>query len=129
MNVKIWIYFCAAIFFAGIIGIIVILTAPSGEEVIIVQDGRVLYHFDLSRADDQIIEILFQGRANIVEIKEGRIRMMEAECPDHLCLRMGYLKSKYLPVVCLPNRLVIEFVNMNENMDENMDENIDAVTR
>jgi hypothetical protein len=43
---------------------------------------------------------------NTVEISPDGIRMAEATCPDGLCIRQGYLN---LPIVCLPNRVVIRF--------------------
>ena len=36
-----------------------------------------------------------------------------ADCPNGECVAMGYLKSRYLPVVCLPNRLVIQYSDVN----------------
>ena len=51
------------------------------------------------------------------EIKAHQIRMLEAECPDNTCVHMGWLDST-VPIVCLPNRLVIQFVeNHNEALD------------
>ena len=46
---------------------------------------------------------------NIVEVDHGRIRMLEADCPDGLCVRQGWVKSGLIPVVCLPNRVIITF--------------------
>ena len=84
------------------------MLAPHGDSVRISQDGRVLYTLDLSKEKDRRIEVEYQGRKNIIEIKDGRIRMLEADCPDHVCIHTGWLSSD-IPIVCLPNRLVIEF--------------------
>lgn len=35
--------------------------------------------------------------------------MLEADCPDHTCINSGWLED--LPIVCLPNKLVIEFAD------------------
>ena len=37
-----------------------------------------------SLAKDQVISI---GDTNVCEIKNGEIKMIEADCPDHLCLK------------------------------------------
>lgn len=42
--------------------------------------------------------------------------MLEAECPDHTCINMGWLDSA-APIVCLPNRLVIRFAGADDNLD------------
>ena len=46
---------------------------------------------------------------NIIEIKNGRIHMQKADCPDHICMNIGWLSD--VPIVCMPNKLVIEFIN------------------
>jgi hypothetical protein len=116
-QIKYWIGLCVAIFVIGIVGSILILQSTHGTMVNVIQDGNVLYSFDLLQAKNQTLEIVYEGRANIIEINEGKIRVSEAECPDHSCIRMGYLKSNALPLVCLPNRLIIQFANENDDVD------------
>lgn len=43
---------------------------------------------------------------NTVEIMDGKVRMLEADCPDQRCLKQG--AGDVLPIVCLPNRVVVE---------------------
>ena len=68
----------------------------------------MLYQLDLSQ-DDRILEIEYEGRVNVIEIKDHRIHVLKAQCPDNTCVSMGWLESA--PIVCLPNRLVIQFKN------------------
>ena len=114
---KILICVCAAIFLIGIAGSAWMLLAPHGTQVNIVQDGAVLYTFDLVAAQDQTLEIEYEGRINTVQIENGRIRMLEAECPDKTCVHMGWLDSKAMPIVCLPNHLSIEFADSEDDVD------------
>lgn len=65
------------------------LRMPHGTHVNIVQDGTELYTFDLSSAEDQTFEIAYEGRVNTVQIENGRIRMLEAECPDQTCVHIA----------------------------------------
>lgn len=58
-----------------------------------------------SLAKDQVISI---GDTNVCEIKNGEIRMIEADCPDHLCLKQRAVDSTGGTIVCLPNKVVIE---------------------
>ena len=117
MKNKILIGICSFIFLLGVVGSILVLMRPHGTDVRIVQDGTVLYRFDLSTARDQTIDIAYDGRINTVQIENGKIRMFSADCPDHTCVRMGWLKSGALPIVCLPNHLIIKFVDTDENID------------
>lgn len=118
---KFLIWICAGFFLLGIAGSAWLLLAPGGTQVNIVQDGIVLCTFDISTTEDKTLEIEYEGRINTVQIENGRIRMLEAECPDQTCVHMGWLESKAMPIVCLPNHLSIEF-------DDSVD-SVDAVTR
>lgn len=100
----------------GILGCILVMRFPHTNTVEILQDGRLLYRLDLSQAEDQTIEVEYDGRANTIQIQDGRIRMLEADCPDHTCIQMGWLDSA-APIVCLPNHLVVQFSGENSSVD------------
>jgi len=53
------------------------------------------------------------GGHNVVTVKDGRIAVTQANCPDHYCMDRGFCNSGS-PIVCLPNRLVIEFSGEQE---------------
>lgn len=108
-NVKLWIFICAALFVAGIIGSIWVLNQSHGNYVEIVRDNTVLYRLDLSKTEDRTLEIDYNGKSNTVLIEAGQIRVSHADCPDQTCVEMGYLHSKSLPIVCLPNHLIIRY--------------------
>lgn len=114
---KILILICTIVFLMGIIGSVGILLLSHGTQVNIVQDGTVLYTFDLDTSQDQVVEIEYEGRINTVQIEDGRIRMLEAECPDQTCVHMGWLDSKAMPIICLPNHLSIEFADTENDVD------------
>lgn len=84
---------------------------PTGTWVEIIQDEDLLYTINLAEAENQIIEVEYEGRKNIIEIQDGTICVQKADCHDHTCVSMGRLASKALPIVCLPNRLILRFVD------------------
>ncbi|MDE6103825.1 MAG: NusG domain II-containing protein, partial [Oscillospiraceae bacterium] len=43
-----------------------------------------------------------------------KISVINAECPDQTCVKMGELKSSAAPIVCLPNKLVVKFAEIDE---------------
>ena len=108
-----------AVILAAVLGCLWLLPGPGGSAVQIVQDGEVLYTFDLADMGDQTFDVEYEGRSNTIQIEGGRIRVLEAECPDQTCVHMGWLSSA-APIVCLPNHLVIEYVQ---------DQELDAVVR
>lgn len=115
-QVRILLIAVAAIFLAGVAGSFFVRNVPHSQTVQVVQDGNVLYTFDLSKQDDQDIRVEYEGRTNIIQIQDGRIRMLEADCPDHICIQMGWLDSA-APIVCLPNHLVIQFASSQDSVD------------
>lgn len=108
-NTKLWIAVATVIFVTAVIRCIVILNKPQGDIVTITQDGKTLYTLDLSKEKDRRITVKYDGRENVIEIKDGRIRMLEADCPDHTCINTGWLED--VPIVCLPNKLAVEFAD------------------
>lgn len=86
------------------------LMKPSQQSCVeIVQEDCVLYHINLLECGDQTLSVVYESRENVIQVLDGKIRVLEADCPDHTCVRTGWLRSDALPIVCLPNRLVIRF--------------------
>lgn len=68
-----------------------------------------------SLAEDQVIDI---GGTNTVEIKDGGATMIDAQCPDQLCRYMGTITDAYGLIVCLPNGVIVEGVNLAPQPEE-----------
>lgn len=117
MKQKVWLFgICAVLLLAGIVGSILVLRRPDTGMVEIVQDGEVLYRFDLAAEEDRILEVEYEGRINRIEIQDHQIHVLEADCPDQVCVDMGWLDSA-APIVCLPNHLVIQFTEGSDSLD------------
>lgn len=117
MKYKILIGIVVLIFCIGIIGSCLTLFSHPKNTVNIRRDGELLYSFDLSNTEDSIIEIPYGDSMNVVEIKDGRIRVKSALCPDKTCVDTGWLSSSGMPIVCLPNHLVIEYADGENEVD------------
>ena len=50
---------------------------------------------------------------NTITVQDGRIAVTWADCPDHYCMKRGFCDGG-TDIVCLPNRLVIEFLGDQE---------------
>lgn len=108
-KIKIIIICVCILFIIGVIGSVIVLKPSESRKAEIVQDGKIIYTFDLSETENQSIKIEYKGSSNTVTIENGEIFISSAECPDKTCVNMGKLKSENLPIVCLPNHLVIRF--------------------
>lgn len=117
MKYKIIILISVIIFLCGITGSAFVLLSPPKKNVNIIQDGTVLYTIDLSKEKDRSFIVEYNGSSNTIEIKDGRIRVSDAECPDKTCVHTGWLSSSAMPIVCLPNHLIIEYDDENSDID------------
>lgn len=117
MKYKIIMIILAVIFFAGLLGCFLVWNAPKKNMVRIKSGTEVLCLLDLSREPDRVFTVAAGGGTNVIEIRDGKIRVQSADCPDKTCVRMGWLDSAAMPVVCLPHHLVIEFADGEEGVD------------
>ena len=116
----------ALIFILGVTGSIAVLSSSPTEKVSIISDGEVVRVIDLTTAADTSFDISYHGHVNTVEIKDHRVRVSSADCPDHTCVDMGWLHSSAMPIVCLPHHLVIEY---SPDDDSPTASDVDAITR
>jgi hypothetical protein len=68
-------------------------------------DGELVFSVDLDRVEGS--RCFSVGEGNTVQAEKGRIRMLDADCPDRLCVDMGWSSSPAKPIVCLPNKVMI----------------------
>lgn len=86
------IWFCSKFFFQD-----------NAEQIFITVNGEDFGCYSLDK--DQIIAI---GDTNVCEITNGEARMIEATCPDHLCIKQHSITKQGGTIVCLPNKIVIK---------------------
>lgn len=92
----------------------------TGKQVAtIVQYGEEVLQVDLS----QMIgtrEIQLGDRAgtyNVIAIKPNCIAVVEANCPDQICVLQGWSQGEGRPILCLPHQLSITFDVEGGNYD------------
>ena len=74
-------------------------------------NGQVTGRYSLS--EDRVVEL----GGNTFEIRDGEVRMTEADCPDKSCVHTAPISSHGGVIVCLPNRVVLRIVNGEEDID------------
>ncbi len=103
--------FLILLFGASLLYLFWVRSAHTGRlTAYIYQNGTLLTTIDLSAVTETYSFTVDSpdGGYNTIEIKPGAIGIKEADCPDRLCVLMGYADSSLLPIVCLPHGLVIE---------------------
>lgn len=71
---------------------------------VVYQGSRILESVDLRQ--DSLLSIL-NGKMQI-QVKEGKLRVAHADCPQHLCVNMGWIQYNGQSIVCVPNKILIE---------------------
>ena len=74
-------------------------------------NGRIEGTYSL--AEDQRIEI--NHGTNILEIRNGKADMVEADCPDKLCVNQKAVSLNHENIICLPNKVVVEVSSRQES--------------
>lgn len=77
--------------------------ALSGNTATIEVNGKLIYR--LSLKEDRTIEVHGPIGITRVEVKAGKIRIVDSPCPNKLCVRQGWIKRG--AIICLPNRVVV----------------------
>ena len=58
---------------------------------------------------------------NVCEIKDGKVTMVSAQCPDQLCRKQGSVCRPGETIVCLPNKVVLEIKGSGEQETKSLD--------
>ncbi len=72
-------------------------------------NGELFGEYKLNK--DQKISI---GGTNTCRIRNGKAKMIEATCPDHLCIHQDEIGEKGGFIICLPNKVFIEGIPSQE---------------
>ena len=85
----------------------------------IIRDGAVIseirlgdvkepYEFDIDAPG---------GGKNRIRVERGRICVIDADCPDRICVDQGYIDDPSAPIVCLPHKLTITIAGEGKEYD------------
>ena len=99
-----------------------LLLRPAGEEhpvARITLDGELVREIDLTGVEEPF-SLTVEGPAgltNTILVEPGRIRVDHADCPDQICVNQGFISDGTAPIVCLPNKLIIQITGGGEALD------------
>lgn len=71
-----------------------------------------------SLEEDQVIKV---GDTNVCEIKDKKVSMLSADCPDQLCIHQRTIQLQGETIVCLPNKVVLEITGTRQTDQEALD--------
>ena len=72
-------------------------------------DGETAMELDLS--EDQVLTVDGAGGGyNRIQVRDGAVSVLEASCPDKVCVHTGTVRYPGETIVCLPNRMIITVI-------------------
>ena len=94
-------------------------TKPKGNVAVIYLDGQQIDAIDLGAVTEEYTFTVTgrSGLTNDITVEPGRICVTHADCPDQICVDTGWIEDGTRPIVCLPNRLVIEIKGGDSDAD------------
>ena len=107
MKTKYWItLLCVLLLLCAIPGYFLLASGEDASFAEVYSDNKLIRVVDLKI--DQTLTVDTTDGYNIITVKDGKIAVTEASCPDHYCMNRGFCAGG-AQIVCLPNRLVIKF--------------------
>ena len=109
MKTRTWIVlFSLLAVLLALLSLLLLRQRREGTTVEILLDGAVIREIDLSRVyREESFRVECPEGYNLITVRPGAICVSEADCPDRICVRMGWLTDGAAPIVCLPHRLMI----------------------
>ena len=69
----------------------------------------------LSLNHDIVWKYQHGNKLNVVKVKNHKIRMIDANCKDQICVKDGWKSKIGDTIVCLPHKFLVELKVENEN--------------
>lgn len=103
-----------AVFFVLLTVIYLLSSQGAGDTVVIKKDGIIKEKLNLTGiSSPQEIEL----GGNTVLVEKDGFSMLYADCPDKLCVKQGKITKGKGAVICLPNKVIVEFYNSSDKAD------------
>ena len=112
MKNRFWMILLAGLVLVCGVACIPMLTAGEAAQAEVASGGAVVVTVDL-REDQEFTVESPDGGSNVVTVRDGASAVTAADCPDHYCMERGFCTGG-TPIVCLPNRLTITFLDTQE---------------
>lgn len=111
-----WIFIAAVLVFGMLFWRLQYLGKESGEGTVVIKvDGETYGEYSLKK--EQTIKI---NDTNRIAVKEGHVEMVDANCPDQICVHHKAISRTGESIICLPNQVVL-------SIEDGKDAKLDAV--
>ncbi len=90
-----------------------------GTSVVVEVQGSPVYRLDLR--EERSVEIRGVQGVLHVQVRDGKVAVIDADCPNHVCVRTGWRSRAGEVIVCVPNKTIVRILKEEQK-------GVDAVT-
>ena len=95
-----------------------LLLPRGGNRIGVWQDGTLRYTIDPAVIrEDYELTLTYPAGESIVHVGRDGVYIARADCDNQDCVRHGALKKNGTPIVCLPERIVIRYMEGGDAVD------------
>ena len=76
------------------------------KKIVVKVGGEIVRELSLTAEENFTVEA--GGGKNILEVKDGAVRVAAADCPDKICVKRGAIKDVGEVIACAPHKVLIE---------------------
>lgn len=96
--------------------------AGQAQVAVLTEDGKILFTKPLSELQTAgSFTIEAQGYHYTIAFEGGRIRFAEADCPDKVCVRTGWVSRNSQVAACVPGHLILKITGPVTNGGDDID--------
>ena len=111
VKTKHWIFLLGSVVVICLALSVAFLGGADADFAEVYSDGKLLYTLDLRIDQEKTVQSDFG--TNVITVRDGKIAVTHADCPDGYCMKRGFC-SGGAEIVCLPNRVIIRFQGQQE---------------
>ena len=108
--------FVVSLIIAGAFGVNYFVNTKNVDSIEIYMDNKLYKTYNIN--DKEEIKIKSKEGYNIVKIHDKGVEIIEASCPDKVCIHQGFITKSSESIVCLPNKVHIKITTEDNHESE-----------
>lgn len=115
---KFWVILFSLLFLSALASLLLLPRLGKGHVARITSEGKVIKEIDLDLVSEPYeFTVETSNGYNRIRVEKGKIAVIEADCPDKVCQKTGWISGSLQPILCLPHELVIEILGEGSEAD------------
>lgn len=84
---------------------------------VVTKDGQIIKRISISELSEPLEFAVDGNYHNQIRVERGKIRFSDANCPDYICVKTGWLTKPGQVSACLPNGVLIKLEGSTGEVD------------